>query len=94
MSGEYASMVNLVRFFLTDRLDFDIKVKLRAEETPPLRLSSGSPARLGWTSCLRNPRKDPEVVHRPPKTQSPKPVFPWPGPSTVRPEGQENRGQK
>jgi type VI secretion system protein ImpH len=92
VSRDYAAMVNLIRYFSTDRLDFDIQIKLRAEETPPLCLSSKNPQRLGWTSCLPHPKQDPAVVHRQPKTQSPQTAFPWPGPSSPRPESQENRG--
>ena len=90
---DYAAMINLIRYFATDRLDFDIQVRLRAKEVPPLCLSSSNPQRLGWTSCLPRARRDPEVVHRQPKTQIPQITFPWPGPASVRVEGQENRGQ-
>jgi len=93
VSPEHASMVNLIRFYAADRLDFDIRVKLRAEETPPMYLSSRNPQRLGWTSCLPHPQRDPAVIHRQPETQSPQTVFSWPGPGSVRPQGQENRGQ-
>jgi len=88
----YASMINLIRYFATDRLDFDIQIVLRAREIPPLRLSSGSPRRLGWTSCLPNPRRDAAVIHRQPRTQSLQPLSPKPGSSGKRPERQENRG--
>jgi type VI secretion system protein ImpH len=91
-SRDYAALVNLVRYFATDRLDFDIKVTLKAEEAPPLRLSSETPQRLGWTSCLANPKRDPAVVYRQPKTQSPQTTFPWPEPVSQGPENQENRG--
>jgi type VI secretion system protein ImpH len=92
VSQDYAAAVNLIRYYVTDRLDFDIKVKLRAEETPSLCLSSKSPQRLGWTSCLPHPRQDPSTVHRQPKIQSPQIAFPWPGSASRKPEGQENRG--
>ena len=85
-SGDFAALVNLVRYFATDRLDFDVKVSLKAEETPPLRLSSRTPQRLGWTSCFANPKRDPAVVYRQPKTQYPKTAFPWPEPSSPGPE--------
>ncbi len=85
VAADYAAMVNLTRYFATDRLDFDIQVKLRAEETPPLRLSTKSPQRLGWTSCLPNPRQDPLIVLRQPVIQTPHIVFPWPGHAPMRP---------
>lgn len=93
VSEDYAAMINLIRFYATDRLDFDIEVKLRADETPPLRLSSASPLRLGWTSCLPKPLRDPSVLHRQPVTQTPQVTFPWPGPVMPEPAGQQNRGQ-
>jgi type VI secretion system protein ImpH len=93
VSGDYAAMVNLIRFYQTDRLDFDIKVRLRSEESPPLCLSSKTPQRLGWTSCLPHPPKDPVVTHRQPKTQSPQIAFSWPGPASARMGEQKNRGQ-
>jgi type VI secretion system protein ImpH len=91
-SRDYAAMVNLIRYFAADRLDFDIKVKLRAEEAPPLRLSSRTPQRLGWSSFLPHPKLDPAVVHRQPESQSPQTTFPWPGPAFLRSMSQENRG--
>jgi type VI secretion system protein ImpH len=93
VSTEYASMINLIRYFVTDRLDFDFKVTLRAEEAPPLCLSSQTPQRLGWTSCLPHPRRDPAVIHRQPAIQSPKTVFPWPGPSPDEAETGESRSK-
>jgi type VI secretion system protein ImpH len=92
-SQDYAVMVNITRYYVTDRLDFDIRVKLRAEETPPLCLSSKAPQRLGWTSCLPHPRRDPAVVHRQPKTQIPQFTFPWPEPASGRPDTKGNGGQ-
>jgi type VI secretion system protein ImpH len=89
---DHAAMVNLVRFYTTDRLDFDIEVKLRAEETPPLQLSSASPRRLGWTSWLPRPHRDPSVVYRQPVTQLPQVTFLGPGSVTPGPAGQQNRG--
>jgi type VI secretion system protein ImpH len=87
---DHAAMVNLVRFLTTDRLDFDIEVKLHPEEAPPLCLSSTSPLRLGWTTWLPRPRGDTSVVYRQPVTQLPHVTFPWPG--TAAPGPAENRG--
>ncbi len=89
---DFAAMVNVIRYFATDRLDFDIQVRLSAKEVPPLCLSSKTPQRLGWTACLPGPQRDPEVVHRQPKIQIPQITFPWPGPTSVRIEEQKNRG--
>lgn len=77
-SKDYAAMINLVRFYATDRLDFDLELRLRADECPPLRLSSNAPLRLGWTSCFPRPGHDPSVVLRQPAIQSPQASFPWP----------------
>ena len=77
-SKDYAAMINLVRFYASDRLDFDLELKLRADDTPPFRLSSRSPLRLGWTSCLPRPGRDPSVVLRQPAVQSPQITFSWP----------------
>jgi type VI secretion system protein ImpH len=77
-SEDYAAMVNLTRLYAPDRLEFDIEARLRVEETPPLRLDSHSPQRLGWTTCFPQPRRDPIVLHRQPALQTPKTIFPWP----------------
>jgi len=87
VSKDYAALINLIRFYITDRLDFDVEVKLRAEETPPLRLSSKSPVRLSWTSCLSLPGQNPSVVLRQPVIQSPQVAFPWRGAATLSPAG-------
>ncbi len=88
----YAAMINLIRYFATDRLDFDIKVVLRAGEIPPLRLSSSSPLRLGWTSCLPNPGCDAAVIHPQPRTQFLQSLSQKPASSAKRPARRENRG--
>jgi type VI secretion system protein ImpH len=75
---DYAALVNIARLFVGDRLDFDIKVKLAADEVPPLQLSSRSPARLGWTSWLPGKPGSTSVVFRQPHSQVPKTQFPWP----------------
>ena len=49
---DYAAMVNLTRLLVGDRLDFDIEVKVAAEEIPPLQLARVSTKQLGWTSWL------------------------------------------
>ncbi len=94
VSEDYAALVNLTRLFVTDRLDFDIKVKLKADEAPPLHLSSRSPLRLGWTTVMPGARQDPAVIHRQPAVQQPRSVYSWPGPAAAPSAGQENRGQK
>ncbi len=82
VSKDYAALVNLIRYYVADRLDFDVEVKLRVGETPPVRLSSQSPLRLGWTSCLPRPTRGPSVVLCQPVIQSPQAAFPWPGPAS------------
>jgi type VI secretion system protein ImpH len=93
ISEDYAAMVNLVRLYAPDRLDFDIQVKLEAREAPPLQLSSRSPKRLGWTSFLPGVKQNPAVVCRQPSVQSAQVKYSWPGPAVVSAAGQENRGQ-
>ncbi|MDI6791673.1 MAG: type VI secretion system baseplate subunit TssG [bacterium] len=57
----------LTQFYLIDKLDFDVKLILKAEEVPLPCLSSLKPAtRLGWTSWLASKRlKDdaPVIFH-------------------------------
>ncbi|HYK89587.1 MAG TPA: type VI secretion system baseplate subunit TssG [Acidobacteriota bacterium] len=94
VSEDYAAMVNLIRLYTTDRLDFDLQVKLKADEAPPLRLSSRSPLRLGWTTLMPGAQRDPTVVHRQPAVQSPQVAYSWAAPAAASSAGQENRGQK
>jgi type VI secretion system protein ImpH len=84
VSADYAALINLIRFFAPDRLDFDIELKLRAKEAPPLCLSSKSPLCLGWTSCLPRPRQDPVVMLRQPEIQLPQATFAWPQGAKLR----------
>jgi type VI secretion system protein ImpH len=94
VSEDYAAMVNLVRLYATDRLDFDLRAGLKSAEVPPLRLSSRSPLRLGWTTCLPGARPDLWVTHRQPAAQSPQTLYSWPGPEMPAAAGRENRGQQ
>ncbi len=43
-------LVDWVRLYLCYELDWDVRLGLRADQVPPLRLGSG--CRLGWTSWL------------------------------------------
>ena len=62
-NGEnYSAVIHLVRFYVNDRLDFDFRMELKAEEVPRLALSSHSPQRLGWTTWLPGARRNPAVV--------------------------------
>lgn len=44
-------LASAVRFFVREELDFGLRLTLKAEEVPELRLGGGS--RLGWTSWLK-----------------------------------------
>jgi len=78
---DYAALVNLTRLLVTDRLEFDMEVKLKHEAIPELRLSSSAPLRLGWTSWLPSRKSfEPSVIFRPPHSQIPQTSFPWPEP--------------
>lgn len=44
-------LASTVRFFIREELDFGLRLTLKAEEVPDLRLGRG--ARLGWTSWLK-----------------------------------------
>lgn len=44
------ALVGLVRDYLCDELDWDVRLVLRAKQVPPMRL--GRSGRLGWTSWL------------------------------------------
>ncbi|WP_085726868.1 type VI secretion system baseplate subunit TssG [Pseudomonas sp. R37(2017)] len=48
----YQPLCALVRFTLRDPLDYDIRLVLRQEEIPELRIAEQNPCRLGWTSWL------------------------------------------
>ena len=52
-------LVALVRNYVGDSLDWDLRLVLKKEEVPSLRL--GGPERLGWTTWLagRTPAEDP-----------------------------------
>ncbi len=75
---DYAALINLTRLLVGDRLDFDIEVKVEPGDVPPLRLTSSSPLRLGWTSWLPGTPGNTAVVFRQPHTQMPQTQFPWP----------------
>jgi type VI secretion system protein ImpH len=86
VSAGYAAMVNLTRFLATDRLDFDVELRLRGSEVPRLRLSTGAPQRLGWTSWVDpTPGVDQSIRLRQPRQQVPQSLFPWPEPSSPAP---------
>lgn len=59
--GDYFSAVReLVKFGMTDQLEFDVELSLMAPEIPALVLSEDSPCRLGWSTWL-GPRPDHDV---------------------------------
>jgi type VI secretion system protein ImpH len=84
VSSDYAVLINLIRYCVSDRLDFDVEVKLQTAEVPRLGLSSKTPLNLGWTSCLPRPTKDPAITLRQPAVQSPQATFPWPQRATLK----------
>lgn len=45
-------LARLTRFYVTDPLRFDVRLRLRAEEVPALRLSPEAGLPLGWMSWL------------------------------------------
>lgn len=51
----YQTLVQLIRFFAGQHLQFDVRLKLLAEEVPYCRLSEASacPPQLGWTTWLK-----------------------------------------
>jgi type VI secretion system protein ImpH len=54
--GEHYQTVRaLVRFGMTDQLEFDIELSLLASEIPQLALAAGNPCRLGWSTWLGGP---------------------------------------
>ncbi len=53
--ASYGAMLALVDLYRPDRLDYDIKLRLRAEQVPPLRIGRGSEQRLGWSTWVQTP---------------------------------------
>ncbi len=51
----YQTLVQLIRFFAGQHLQFDVRLRLQAEEVPYCRLSEASlsPPQLGWTTWLK-----------------------------------------
>jgi type VI secretion system protein ImpH len=54
----YQPLCALVRFTLRDPLDYDIRLVLRQEEIPELRIGEQNACRLGWTSWLGREKAD------------------------------------
>lgn len=50
--SDHGTLRSLVNFFVTDRLEAELQLRLRGDEVPPLRLDPGDPPRLGWTTWL------------------------------------------
>ncbi|MEM9666292.1 MAG: type VI secretion system baseplate subunit TssG [Bacteroidota bacterium] len=56
--GEKAAMLKaLIRLYVPDYLDFDLEIKLRASDVPPLRLGDQQ-SQLGLMTCLGTPQDD------------------------------------
>ncbi|HEV7519086.1 MAG TPA: type VI secretion system baseplate subunit TssG, partial [Thermoanaerobaculia bacterium] len=51
LGNAFRSLVDLVRFYAGDGLDFTVRLTLKAGEVPPCRLGWGP--RLGWSSWLK-----------------------------------------
>jgi type VI secretion system protein ImpH len=52
---KHTELVELIRLYLTNTLDFDIELILKYDEIPEFSLSSTSPAcTLGWTSIFKD----------------------------------------
>jgi type VI secretion system protein ImpH len=49
---DHATLRRLTDLYVTDRLEAELKVRLKGEEVPPLRLNSEDPHRLAWTTWL------------------------------------------
>ncbi|MFC1889888.1 type VI secretion system baseplate subunit TssG [Thermodesulfobacteriota bacterium] len=49
------ALSELVGLYSTDRLDFDVELKLMGEEIPECRISSVEPVMLGWTTWTGRP---------------------------------------
>ncbi len=63
---EFQALDGLVRLLVIDQLLFEVEVILRREEIPDLRLAEGSRgARLGQTTWLGTPARDPRIVFQP-----------------------------
>ena len=56
--GGASRVAALVRLYLTDLLDYDVALLLRADEAPPLRLGDTDSARLGRNALLGRPQGD------------------------------------
>jgi len=56
----YPTLVQLTKLFAGPELDFDVQLRLRAEEVPPTRLRSTDTyaPRLGWTTWLKTKEFD------------------------------------
>lgn len=50
--ADFTRLRTLVRFLMRDPLEFDVKLKLRREDVPPLRLGGDAPCRLGWSTWM------------------------------------------
>jgi type VI secretion system protein ImpH len=50
--SDHGTLRSLVNFFVTDRLEAELQLRLSGAEVPPLRLDPDDPPRLGWTTWL------------------------------------------
>ncbi len=67
----FRQLDELARLFVRDRLQYETEVVLRREEVPDLLLSEGgTPVRLGQTTWLGKPSRDPSVVFEEPSRRN------------------------
>jgi type VI secretion system protein ImpH len=63
-----APLRQIVRFYCSDPLEFDVQVTLHGDQVPELALGSARPAMLGWTSWGKSlPSGDKSVVFNLPR---------------------------
>jgi type VI secretion system protein ImpH len=58
----YEKLRNLTRFFSNDEVEFQLRLILEREETPPLRLGADDYTPLGWGSWIRSGSAPPETA--------------------------------
>lgn len=55
IGADYHVLLALTGLFRSDRMDYEIKLRLRKDEVPPLQLDGGGLERLGWSTWLGSP---------------------------------------
>lgn len=57
----FPALRGLVRFYAGDEVECRLRLTLRADQVPPLRLGAAGDARLGWSARLATPGEDDEA---------------------------------